>query len=265
MILRGGITQKEIAGGLRRLSVEGGCALLVHSSLSSFGLVAGGAEAVIEALRDAAGPTGTVAVPTHTWDRINARNPVFDVRNTPCCVGLIPETFRKRPDALRGLHPTHSCAAVGPMAGELLQGHETQDTPCGTRSPYQRLMQCGGMIAFLGIDLRVNTSIHALEEMAELPWLFDRTEMLYSVDCKGKKVAVPSRRHAGDMSRAFEKAEPILARAKAIVRGRIGRAEVRVVDAAKMKAALLPLLIEDPCALLEPEAARRARRRSEGS
>ena len=255
------VTQAGIVEGLRALGVREGDVLLVHSSLSSFGHVVGGADAVIDALCEAVGPDGTVAVPTHTWDRVRAHSPVFDVRATPCCVGLIPETFRHRPDALRGLHPTHSCAAIGPMREELFKGHETQVTPCGSKSPYQRLIRCGGKIVFLGVDLRVNTSLHALEEMACVPWLFVRFEMLYTVDYEGRKTAVPSRRHSDRMRRDFEKMEPILERERVLVKGRIGEATVRVVDAAGMERVVMPLLAEDPFLLLAPELAEQERLR----
>ncbi len=257
------VTRGDVSEGLRALGIAAGDLLLVHSSLSRFGRVEGGAEAIIDGLLDAVGPRGTVLVPTHTWDRVNARNPVFDVRRTPGCVGLIPETFRGRDSALRGLHPTHSCAAIGPLEVEMLAGHETQVTPCGSRSPYQRLIERRGRIVLLGVTLLVNTSFHALEEMAAVPYLFDRFEMLYALDYEGRRIAVPSRRHADGLLRAFEAMEPVLAREGALARGRIGEATVRVIDAAAMERTVMPLLAEDPFVLLAPEAARRERARYE--
>ena len=255
------VTQADIVEGLRALGVAAGDLLLVHSSLSSFGYVERGADAVIDALLDAVAPGGTVAVPTHTWRDIKARQPVFDYRTTPCGVGRIPETFRVRPDALRGLHPTHSCAAIGPRSEELLGDHERDVTPCGGRSPYRRLMRWGGKIVFLGVDLRVNTTFHALEELACVPWLFDRFEMLSTVDRRGQVVQVPSRRHRVVLRRDFEKMEPVLARCGALVTGPIGAAEVRIIDAAAMERVVAPMLAEDPFLLLAREDAERERAR----
>jgi len=257
------VDQQDIAEGLAGLGVRAGNALLVHSSLSRFGHVKGGADAVIDALLQAVGPDGTVVVPTHTWGTVNAQDPVFDVRSTPSIVGLVTEVFRARPEARRSLHPTHSCAAIGPRTDKLLSDHETQVTPCGSKSPYQRLMDCGGRIVFLGVTLSVNTSLHALEEVACVPWLFDRFQMLYSVDYDGRRHPVPSRRHSGDMLRDFEKVEPVLEARGALVKGQIGAATVRVLDAAAMRDILVPMLAEDPFLLLAARPAARERARFE--
>ena len=240
------VNQRDIVCGLAGLGVRAGDVLLVHSSLSRFGYVEGGADAVIDALLEAVGPDGTVMVPTHTWGTVGAKDPVFDVRRSPSIVGHITEVLRARPGALRGLHPTHSCAGIGPMTADLLRDHETQITPCGSKSPYQRLMDCGGKVLFLGVTLFVNTCFHALEEAACVPWLFDRFEMLYTVDYEDRKRPVPSRRHTLGMPRDFEKMEPILQTAGVLVKAEIGEATVRAVDAARMRDLVLPMLAEDP-------------------
>jgi aminoglycoside 3-N-acetyltransferase len=256
------VTRRDIADGLARLGVAAGDALLVHSSLSAFGWVEGGADAVIDALLESVGGDGTVLLPTHTWRDVGRENPVFDVRKTPGCVGRIPEVFRKREAAYRGLHPTHSCAGIGPMTRDLLRDHETQVTPCGSKSPYQRLMDCGGKIVFLGVTLFVNTSFHALEETACVPWVLDQFEELFTIDHDGDRIRVPSRRHAGGLRRAFEQMEPTLLETGAMVKGTIGEATVRVVESGPMRDVLLPRLAEDPFLFLAERDAERERRRN---
>ena len=54
----------DLVGGLRSAGVESGDAVLVHCALSSFGSVVGGEQAVVEALRLAVGPMGTIVMPT---------------------------------------------------------------------------------------------------------------------------------------------------------------------------------------------------------
>ena len=57
------VTKQDIAEGLAALGVRAGDALLVHSSLSRFGHVEGGADAVIDALLEAVGPGAPSACP----------------------------------------------------------------------------------------------------------------------------------------------------------------------------------------------------------
>jgi len=254
------VTAGEIADGLRALGVRPGDVIHAHSSLSAFGHVDGGAEAVVDALLQAVGADGTASVPTHTWHLVSPENPVFDVRTTPCCVGAVPEAFRRRPEARRSLHPTHSCAAIGARRDELLAGHHTDVTPCGGRSPYQRLIEWGGRIVFLGVTLQCNTAFHALEELACAGWLFDRCQELLAVDYEGSRIPVPSRRHANPYDRAFGEQEPLLEAEGVLRRGRIGEADVRIVDAAGMREVLLPRLARDVCCLLTPGARRLAER-----
>ena len=62
-------TSDDLADDLRRLGVGPGDVLIVHSSLRAIGFVVGGPQAVIDALRAAIGPTGTLTMPAHTADR----------------------------------------------------------------------------------------------------------------------------------------------------------------------------------------------------
>ena len=257
------VRSADVRDGVRELGVRAGDCLLVHSSLSSFGYVEGAADGVIDGLLEALGPEGTLVLPTLTWNLVHCDNPVFDPRSTPSVVGLITEVFRKRPGVLRSLHPTHSCAATGPGAARLLQDHEKDVTPCGRRSPYARLIAAGGKILFLGVDLACNTTFHALEEMAVVPYLFDRCEDLYSIGPDGRKIPVLTRRHARNMPRDFVKPEAPLEQAGILRVAQIGAAEVRLVGATAMAELVLGMLARDPFVLLGRLAARRERKRYE--
>lgn len=232
----GPVTTKEaIVAGVRALGVEPGDVLLAHSSLSSLGYVPGGPEEVIEALQEVVTEQGTLILPTLTYDRVNARKPRFDVRRTHCCVGEIPEAFRKRKDVIRSLHPTHSLAGWGREARAILLGHENQTSPGGVDSPYHRIVQRHGKILFLGVTTACNTMLHCVEEWAGITEsLAEEPEALVVVDANRKLIQVPTRRHAGRRSRFYEKMEPLYLREGLMKIGRAGPAECRLIDSAQM-------------------------------
>ena len=60
------ITRQVLVDDLKRLGVRDGDCVMLHSSLSSLGLVEGGADTVVEAFLDAMGPQGTLLTPAFT-------------------------------------------------------------------------------------------------------------------------------------------------------------------------------------------------------
>jgi aminoglycoside 3-N-acetyltransferase len=169
-----GVVVQRIATDLRAAGVRPGGVLLVHSSLSSMGHVVGGPETVILGLLEVLGPEGTLLMPALSYEHVTTKNPIFDARRTPSNVGAIPESFRKRAGTRRSMHPTHSVCGVGPRTAELLGDHALDRTPCGPNSPFHKLRDAGGQILMLGCGLRPNTSMHAIEELVEPPYLFGR-------------------------------------------------------------------------------------------
>ena len=96
---------------------------------------------------------GLLLLPTHTWRFINEENRVFDVRRSPCCVGILPELFRHRPGVVRSLHSTHSMAAYGKGAAAYLEGELDANTPCTPGGCYDRLRAAHGKVLLLGVTL----------------------------------------------------------------------------------------------------------------
>src|SRR5687768_3725758 len=118
------INRRHVATSLRHLGISAGETVFFHSSLSSLGHVDGGAPEVISGFLDAVGATGTVAVPTFTLvDRVGPFGSWYDHASLPSTVGLITETLRCWPGAVRSFHPVHSVAALGPRALPLTTGH----------------------------------------------------------------------------------------------------------------------------------------------
>ena len=134
------IDRSSLAGDFRKLGIKPGMNLLVHSALRRIGKVAGGADAVIDALLDVLGPEGTLMMSAVSGN-VNPEQPVFHVKNTPATVGALVNTFMKRPGTVRSLHPVHSIAACGPRAEFFTAGHLEAKTPWSPDSPYGKVMR----------------------------------------------------------------------------------------------------------------------------
>ncbi|WP_328817886.1 aminoglycoside N(3)-acetyltransferase [Nonomuraea cypriaca] len=158
-----------------------GDVMLLHSSMKSLGFVAGGAQAVVQALLDALGTEGTLVVPTHTpsntdpadwrrppvpeawWPVIREQAPGFDPSRTPSQhMGIIAEVARTWPGALRSTHPQVSFAALGKHADDIVAEHRLDDA-LGERSPLGAVYRLDGKVLLLGCGHHSNTSMHLAE------------------------------------------------------------------------------------------------------
>ena len=164
---RPGPNRKLLSAEFRAIGLEAGDSVIVHSSMRKLGTVEGGADTVIDALLDAIGPGGNLMLPTFNYTGA-LPEPYYDLAGTPCRTGIIPETGRKRRDAVRSLHPTHSVAVIGPDAEELTRDH-LKYRAFGIGSPIDRLLQRGGKVLLIGVDNRSNSAVHVAEEYAKIP------------------------------------------------------------------------------------------------
>ena len=166
------VTTRDIVKGLRDLGIQPGAKVFVHSSLSAFGHVEGGARSVCDALLESAGGTGTVAVPAFTWRANHDKEVVtFDMLRDPTEDGRIPETFRLLPGALRSEHVCHSMAAIGPLAADLM-GNGVRSF--GRGSSMYRLYELDFLTLFLGCGFSSCTALHIVEELASVPYRYSR-------------------------------------------------------------------------------------------
>ncbi|MCL2499549.1 MAG: AAC(3) family N-acetyltransferase [Defluviitaleaceae bacterium] len=180
---------------LRMLGVREGGHLLVHSSYKSLGAGVEGIGQIIETLRAALGVSGTLLIPTLSFSSVPTDNRVFDIRKTPSDVGAITEYFRKMPGVVRSLHPTHSVAAIGANASEIVKDHEKDNSPVGANSPFRKLRDKQGQILMLGCGLKPNTSMHGVEELTEPPYAFRHTFDYQCTDAEGVTHTLNIRRH----------------------------------------------------------------------
>ncbi|KAJ6787239.1 hypothetical protein PWT90_07023 [Aphanocladium album] len=177
-------TRSSLAKDLGR-GLCAGDTVLVHSSLRNVGWICGGAEALVRALLDVVGESGTIVVPTHTsensdpsewrappvpeswWQAIRDETPAFDpaVSRTRQ-VGVLPETVRTWPGMRRSAHPQTSFAALGARAADVTKDHAL-DSMMGDRSPLARLEEADAKVLLIGVGWDKCTAFHLPE--SQLP------------------------------------------------------------------------------------------------
>jgi aminoglycoside 3-N-acetyltransferase len=235
------VNKQVIVSGLRQLGLEAGDVVVVHSSLSCFGEQEGGAETVVDALLEVLGAAGTLVVPTYTTGQ-----GVFDPDETPSTADVITEAVRLRPDAVRSLHPTHSVAAIGPMADVITEGHEKVNA-FARGSALFKVLQARGKVLLLGTTHTSNSMVHVAEEIANVGYL-DRSRMVTVKNPRGKLTQRWVRRPG--CSRGFDVIDEILNREDAIRETMIGECRARLMSARAVVDAAVEALKADPEALL---------------
>ena len=185
----------QLVSDLRAIGIKEGDCLFVHSSFKSMGHIEGGIDTVIKALRHVLGETGTLIFPTFSFSSVTAANPVFDYVNTPSCVGAISEYARHLPDAIRSVHPTHSCVAMGMRAKEFTCDHYLDTTPVGKNSPLYKVKEVKGKILMLGCTLRSNTLMHGVEEAVPVFYVLPKEPKPYTIIMPDKTYEIPFYRH----------------------------------------------------------------------
>jgi aminoglycoside 3-N-acetyltransferase len=175
-------TVASLSANLRALGVLAGDVVLLHASIRSVGFVAGGTQAIVHALLDVLASTGTLVVPTHTpdntdpamwrnppvpeswWRVIREQSPGFDPRLTSASrwMGILAETVRTWPGAVRSDHPQVSFAAIGAHADDVTADHRLDDA-LGDSSPLGAIYRLNGKVLLLGVGYDSNTSLHLAE------------------------------------------------------------------------------------------------------
>ena len=180
--------KSELINALKQFPQLEGARVMVHSSLSSFGYVEGGALTVIEALQAAITPHGTLMMPS--FNHGAAFEPgaagYYDPLETPTINGAIPDLFWRLPGIQRSLHPTHAFAAWGRDNSRYVQNHHRTLT-MGPDSPLGLLCRDGGFALLLGVGYASNTFQHVVEVSTGAPCLGLRTQV-YPVRLPGDRI-----------------------------------------------------------------------------
>jgi aminoglycoside 3-N-acetyltransferase len=181
-----GFGKEQLAEALGALGVRQGDVVMLHSAFSPKSGFRGGCDDLVGAFLSAIGPSGhllMVSLPyrgaTIDWLESGRR---FDVRKTPSMMGLVSESFRRRPDVVRSLHPTHPVLAHGPRARQIIETHAACLHPCGRGSPFDQLANADGKVVFFDVPIDTFTFFHYLEDLVSPALPFDLyTQHVYEV------------------------------------------------------------------------------------
>jgi|JI10StandDraft_1071094.scaffolds.fasta_scaffold382259_3 aminoglycoside 3-N-acetyltransferase len=156
-----------LADELRAVGLAPGATVMVHASLRRLGPVPGRAAGVLDALRDAVGPAGTLVMVLGA----DADDP-FDALQTPVDIedmGVLAEVFRTHSGVEVSDHALARYAAWGPGAPALLRDPVLHDYH-GPGSVLERLVGADGQVLRLGADIDTLTLTHYAEYRAKLPY-----------------------------------------------------------------------------------------------
>ena len=176
------VTKNELKESLKSLGVCKGMTLEVHSSLSSFGELEGGAETVIDTLKELVTEEGSIFMPALRLSKelplseedkklgITVKIKVLPPDSDRTAMGIVADTFRKLPDTYTG-SDTISTSGWGKYGKEAVNS--------GLDYPIHN----GGMALMLGVDIYKLTAMHYVEGItpAEINKQFEPTE---EINCK---------------------------------------------------------------------------------
>lgn len=154
----------ELVKSLKNIGIQKGMELEVHSSLSSFGYVDGGAETVIEALMECVGTNGSIFMPALRLSPamelteedknmgITVKIKVLPENAERTDMGMIADTFRQRADVITG-------KGIIRTSG---WGINAQQAAVGG---LDYVIHNGGKALLLGVDIYKLTAMHYMEDI----------------------------------------------------------------------------------------------------
>ncbi len=171
------MNKSQLVEELKKIGLREGMILEVHSSLSSFGHVEGGAETVIEALMECVGEKGSIFMPALALSPeleltekdkemgITVKIKVLTEDAPRTAMGVIADTFRQRDDISMG-------KGVIRTVGWGLHAEEA------ARGGLDYVLHNGGKALLLGVDIYKLTAMHYVEDALpkEISDMFAPTE-----------------------------------------------------------------------------------------
>ena len=162
-------TRGEITHGFRRLGLEEGNTVLLHTAMRTIGRIEDGADTVVDVLLEILGDRGTLVVPTFTFAHEGEDDPIIDPASDRSEMGAITEAARRRPEALRSTAYRHSFAAIGRRA-EVITQVDPANSAFDPRSCFGVMLGLGAQVVMLGLTYASSTSHHFAEFLCEVPY-----------------------------------------------------------------------------------------------
>lgn len=248
----GGLLRKDsLKKSLAELGLRPGQAIVVHSSLSSFGSLEGGAATVIRALKELITEEGLILMPAFTYetaygnvrpDRIKKSkgfHPGFPVSKP---IGRVAETFRKSEGVSRNFHPQLSFCFWGKEAASLSQKYHMSDS-LSENSPLGEILSRDGYVLLLGTEFETISILHTAEYIAKAPYDAYRAFYGYREDSQHIAAELRTTGHSGE----FKKIAGLLPLGKvAYTSTRIGAAVCHLIKAGDLVHWAVELLKKDP-------------------
>jgi len=210
-------------------------------------------ESIYAALNSVIGSEGTVVVPTFTL-QVSGFGLPFILEETESVTGIFGEYVRKRPDALRSLHPVFSTAAVGPLAQEICA--DVSPVAFGKDSAFDRMVRADAKSVCMGFDYysgHIVSLMHHVETMFAVPYYYNKL-VEAPVSANGVRIDKPFVINVKylELECIFDYKRYIdtLARSGAIKSAKFGRGYVHALDTKVMFDTGVALLKEDIYAFL---------------
>lgn len=245
--LKNELSVADVAAQLRRLGVQRGGVLLVHTSFRAVRPVERGPLGMIEALREALGPEGTLVLPS--WS--DQDDEPFDALATPSArdLGVLPQTFWRLPGVVRSDH-FHAFAALGPQA-RFITSDPLPLPPHIPASPVGRVHDLDGQVLLLGVGHDANTTLHLAELVAGVPY---RTPSYITVLENGRRKRIDYGENNHCCSR-FAMADEWLRARGLQLEGQVGHAHARLAKSRDVVRVTVEHLSTDPLLFLHPVGA----------
>lgn len=200
------LSKDDLIEIFKEVGVKPGMILEVHSSLSKFGYIIGGAQTFNDALIELLGYNGTIIMPMQCasnnepsffeapaidrslYAKYRDNLPAFDKFHTDSeHMGRVVENLRRRPKAVVSPHPNCAFVAYGKYA-KILCSHQSLDFALSNTSPLGRLYELKAHCLLAGVSYDNMTALHLSEYLSAIrPIYLQGAKILIDGDASWQK------------------------------------------------------------------------------